>query len=338
MRFSVVIPVYNAEKYLKECIASLLSQEGAPAFELVFIDDGSTDGSGSLLDEAAANDPHVRVAHTENRGSILARKAGIMAARGEYILFCDADDRYRPGCMHTVDALLRNSGADILVWNHAILGADGSVKDAVPVFADGERFAGEGKQRFYRETIAGWRLNTLWNKAFRRELLQADPTELAPYAGNPLGDDLLAGLWALTQAQSIVYSCKVLYEYRTTPGGLTQTFDERRFRRAKDTRISELLRSYLPVWGMDTEEYRVLFARRCLLDRTDVAMSAFRRAADAAAERNVLRRDWFSGLPTTEEETGKAKAALPKKARIQYELIRMRCRLLLHLLTGKVKT
>lgn len=334
--FSVVIPVYNAARYLEECAASLTGQKDFLDFELIFVDDGSTDSCPEMLDTLALQHPEkVRVIHTPNRGSVLARKKGIDAAEGDFVLFCDADDRYMPECMETVCVMLQKTEADVLIWNFRRFTEKGPEGPNAPVFADGTVFEGEGKKTLYRELLSGWRLNTLWNKAIRRNLLQSDPTDFEKYADNPMSDDLLMSLWPLTKAKRVAWCGKVLYEYRVTPGGLTQTFDERRYLRATDPRVREKLRSCLPAWGMDTEEYRVLFAKRCLLDRIDVAMSAFRRASDAEAERIVLNRNWFKSLPVHPGETGKAVSALSVKSRVQYELIRIRCRLLLHLLAGK---
>lgn len=89
-RLSVIIPVYNAAPYLQACIDSLLSQRFTD-FEILLVDDGSTDGSGRICDEAG-KDPRVVVLHQENSGASSARNRGIDHARGEYIVFVDADD------------------------------------------------------------------------------------------------------------------------------------------------------------------------------------------------------------------------------------------------------
>lgn len=95
MLFSVIVPVYNVQQYLDECIRSVLTQSKRN-FELILIDDGSTDESGHKCDEWAAADPRIRVLHQTNQGLAAARNAGIYAAQGEYLLFLDSDD-YWPG-------------------------------------------------------------------------------------------------------------------------------------------------------------------------------------------------------------------------------------------------
>ena len=88
---SVIVPVYKAEKYLPRCIDSILSQEFTN-FEVLLIDDGSPDGSGKLCDEYAARDSRIRVFHKENGGVSSARNLGLDNARGEWVMFADADD------------------------------------------------------------------------------------------------------------------------------------------------------------------------------------------------------------------------------------------------------
>ena len=90
-KISVIVPVYNVEKYLHKCIDSILVQTFTD-FELLLIDDGSTDKSGDICDEYAVKDARVRVFHTENRGVSAARNHGLREASGDWICFVDSDD------------------------------------------------------------------------------------------------------------------------------------------------------------------------------------------------------------------------------------------------------
>ena len=91
VKVSVIIPVYNVEKYLRECLDSILGQT-LKEMEVVCVDDGSTDGSGAILDAVEGQDPRVRVIHQANAGAGPARNAGLASATGEYVTFCDPDD------------------------------------------------------------------------------------------------------------------------------------------------------------------------------------------------------------------------------------------------------
>lgn len=112
MLISVIVPVYNAEKYLARCIDSVLGQTHAE-LELILVDDGSTDGSGGICDAYAARDPRVRVIHKANGGVSAARNDGIEAALGEYIAFCDNDDFYAPGMLARLLEICLEGDCDI---------------------------------------------------------------------------------------------------------------------------------------------------------------------------------------------------------------------------------
>lgn len=90
-KLSVIVPVYNTEKYLRECVDSILAQTFTD-FELILVDDGSTDSSGAICDEYAGKDPRIQVIHQKNGGITVARKSGVRAACGEYVTFVDSDD------------------------------------------------------------------------------------------------------------------------------------------------------------------------------------------------------------------------------------------------------
>ena len=95
MKISIIVPVYNTEKYLKRCIDSILSQNYAD-FELLLVDDGSTDGSGALCDSYQQKDSRVRVFHQKNAGVSAARNYGVDQAQGEWVCFVDSDDEVLP--------------------------------------------------------------------------------------------------------------------------------------------------------------------------------------------------------------------------------------------------
>ena len=124
-RISVIVPVYNARRYLETCIASVLSQSYS-SLELLLIDDGSTDGSGVICDTWQAKDSRVRVIHTENRGVSSARNTGIETATGDYIAFLDADDALLDEALTTMYGLLLEHGCDIAVCTKLSFNADGT--------------------------------------------------------------------------------------------------------------------------------------------------------------------------------------------------------------------
>ena len=107
----IIIPAYNAEKYLRECMDSVLGQETRYSFRVLAIDDGSTDETGGILDEYAARDSRVKVVHQENRGHSGARNAGLEIADAELVMFLDSDDVLFPDAVEQLAGAVLNSGA-----------------------------------------------------------------------------------------------------------------------------------------------------------------------------------------------------------------------------------
>ena len=118
-KISVIVPVYNVEKYLRRCIDSILSQTFSD-FELLLIDDGSKDKSGEICDEYAAKDARVRVFHKENGGVSSARNLGLDNAKGDWITFSDSDDELLPDAFEAVCGYM-HEGIDMIKTGYQIL-------------------------------------------------------------------------------------------------------------------------------------------------------------------------------------------------------------------------
>lgn len=117
MKVSIVIPVYNKAEYISDCLESLLQQD-FDDFEIVAVNDGSTDDSGKICDEKATEDTPIRVIHTENGGVTAARRKGVEQAKGEYIMFVDADDKLLPNAIKTLYKAIIDSGADEVIGTY----------------------------------------------------------------------------------------------------------------------------------------------------------------------------------------------------------------------------
>lgn len=112
-KISVIVPIYNTEKYLDSCIQSVLNQTYS-TWELILIDDGSTDQSGAIADKYEQIEKRIRVVHKENAGVSNARNHGLDIAKGEYVTFLDADDELTPDCLEKMLTIAINEQADIV--------------------------------------------------------------------------------------------------------------------------------------------------------------------------------------------------------------------------------
>lgn len=210
MRFSVMIAVYNAEKYLEETIQCVLAQT-CTDFELILIDDGSTDGSDRICDKFAEQDRRVRVFHTENRGVFKARAYAETKARGEYLLHFDADDRIENTLLQTLFERIDASQPDLICYNFSTFRPGEEYKEEL--FFEEERiFEGEARSEMYALMLST-RFNTLCNKCFSRKLVESAP-DYNRFPELKHGEDLLRSGHLVFSAEKILYIPKSFYFYR----------------------------------------------------------------------------------------------------------------------------
>ena len=174
---SVIIPVYNTKPYLKEAINSIIAQTYSN-LEIILVDDGSTDGSGSICDKYQSIDTRVIVIHQENSGLSAARNAGLDICTGEMISFLDSDDAYCPDMLSTMYSVMQKSGADIVECNCSLYYSstimDPDKIDQMPrFFRDNDRSEGTYSIKYtMRMQVQRKIAANAWNKLYRREVWQ----------------------------------------------------------------------------------------------------------------------------------------------------------------------
>ena len=128
---SVLLSVYNREQYLRKCIDSVLAQNAD--FELIIVEDGSTDGSGAICDEYAKEYSNIRVIHQKNQGISVARNVALDEAKGDFIMFLDSDDYLPTGSFETLLRLQEENDADCVAGNYACCNDDGSFDKVIDI-------------------------------------------------------------------------------------------------------------------------------------------------------------------------------------------------------------
>ena len=212
---TIIIPVYNAEASIHRCVDSVLGQEYTD-FELLLVDDGSTDHSGKICDEYGKQDSRVRVLHKENTGVSDTRNLGLEHACGEFIQFLDSDDWITPDATGLMVRAARESGCDMVITDfYRVIGERVSRKGDIE--KDGiltlEEFAG-----FMMEKPADFYYGVLWNKLFRRALIEQ--YRLSMDKTISWCEDFMFNLEYLRHTKSI-YALRVpLYYYVKTKGSL----------------------------------------------------------------------------------------------------------------------
>ena len=212
VRVSVIIPVFNAEKNLRQCLDSVLCQTER-SIEVICIDDGSTDGSLGILNDYSSVDSRVVVLRQENRGGGSARNLGIDAARGKYLSFLDADDFFDKDLVKSATDALDASGADIAVYRSWVFREeDQSVYDAGWTYrADLIPSKSVFTYRDMPDAIFNAFANVPWNKMFRSSFVQEKQIRFQQIQRT---NDLLFVCSALVLARGIVAIDRHLAYYR----------------------------------------------------------------------------------------------------------------------------
>lgn len=216
MKVSVIVPVFNAEKYIETCLDSVLGQTYGD-FEVVVVDDGSTDRSGILCDRFMEQDGRVKVLHKKNEGLISARITGIMAADGDYIAFVDADDWMDKDFLETGTGRMEQEAADVVIMgcvmesgicpetvqNRIGAGVYDSQALSVEVYPQMLHYQG-----FYEFGIQPY----IWNKIYKRQMLQScyDNIDTKIYDG----EDAAVVYPYLLKSQKVVITKDAKYHYR----------------------------------------------------------------------------------------------------------------------------
>lgn len=272
---SILVPVYNVEKYLCRCLDSILAQTYTD-YEVVLVDDGSTDRSGALCDAYAAEHDCIRVIHQENAGLAQVRNVSVAAARGEYITFVDSDDAIEPNLLETLMGDLLETGSDISIcsWSEV---SDAGVRTQITWDRKEDGFQvwtteQAVKALLYQKGID----NNSWGKLYARHVLQD-----VVFPAGRVYEDIAVAYQIFLKANRVCYRPEALYLYTSNTAGISQSaFTPRRMdlidmvdgvyadiaRRFPDylsAARSRLLRAYIHVYLQipDRADYKVYLDR-----------------------------------------------------------------------------
>ena len=214
---SVIVPVYNAEKFLRPCLDSISGQTFQD-YEAILVDDGSTDSSPVICDEYAGRDPRFRVIHQKNQGVSHARNAGLEAAAGEYVLFVDSDDAILPETIgHLYTVLKENKTCDIAAAGYTLVRTETGERTEYYVSSDHSYKSYSGidvlSNMFYIGDTVWF---TCWNKLISRSLIGS--LRFEPIAQ----EDMLFNMSLYLRSSGIVYLNEALYIYYDWSESLTK--------------------------------------------------------------------------------------------------------------------
>lgn len=238
--FSVILPIYNVEAYLRDCVESVLSQDFED-YELILVDDGADDGCPEICDEYAQKDSRIKVVHKENGGLSSARNAGLDVAQGEYIWWVDSDDWIEEGALRRLWSVSREAMPDIVKFNYCREGQ--SKEEIIQLVESGKYTRKKGLEPVVDKAFFCARAFCLsvCSHIYRRDFLGKNA--LSFVSERLVGsEDYLFNLQALPLIDSAAVIDDVLYRYRLRSNSLSQNYRDDLPERYN--RLCELLREH----------------------------------------------------------------------------------------------
>lgn len=213
---SVIIPVYQAAPTIHACVNSLLEQENAGEYEIVLVDDGSTDGSGEICDRIKEKEPRVKVFHTENRGAAAARNTGIDRAAGSLISFVDSDDTVEPDYLNYLRRLRQAAGTRLVVAAHDAPEAGSEKRSEKDRGSMMDYYPGKNalKALLYQEHF----MSVPWGMLSEKELW-----DKVRFPENTEAEDMGTIYRLFMAAGDVAYGDRVVYHYLQRPASTIRT-------------------------------------------------------------------------------------------------------------------
>lgn len=257
---SVIVPVYNVEPYIGQCLDSILSQSFTD-FELIVVDDGSTDASGKIVDAYAKSDSRVHAIHQENRGLVAARQTAIRKAAGRFIAYVDSDDWLEADALATLQEAMQDSDLAIAAHYENFFGISRYVSAGIePGQYERQEIESEIMPRLFTDSIReSWQIFPyVWGKLFLREKLLSLQMQVPPAV--TVGEDAAVTWPYICRSNKISVVKDAVYHYRQRPGSMTDSLQHGR-RLLQSTRV---LYEYLRT--MEMHSYAKNKLSVCLLD------------------------------------------------------------------------
>lgn len=252
--FSFIVPVFNAENYLNKCLNSICSQSFTD-YEVVLVDDGSTDKSGEICNVYQKNNDRIKVFHKKNEGVSVARNKGLELAKGEYLVFVDSDDWIDDNFLEFV--VTHIDDADLLFYGHKMHFSNGNVVSYYPHSITCEnRSSIENEIVKLKHNAENFEYyGFTWNKVFRRNIIVDN--EISFISDLSMREDELFTTTYCRHVERIKVISSPIYNYRITENGLrSKTNDAETY-----LRFIDYLRLLIPLWK--TNELQTLEKLRC---------------------------------------------------------------------------
>lgn len=264
---SVIVPVYNVEKYLDKCIDSIVHQT-YEELEIILVDDGSRDSSGELCNKWQRKDSRIKVIHKENAGLGFARNSGLDIATGQYVLYIDSDDYISVNMIEKLYKKSKETQSDTVYCGLTRVFVDGS-ETPVPAIYDNRSFTGDQIINDVLLEMVGSKpqdkedanlFMSVWHAIYSMDIIREHNIRF-PSERQIMCEDIMYHIDYLRYARKVTYISDCLYYYRVNPKSLSQVYDATRFERQKilSNAICAALATFVP-----EKDYLIREQRRLL--------------------------------------------------------------------------
>lgn len=234
MDISVIIPIYNVEKYLKRCVDSVLRQEGI-SMEIFLIDDGSTDSSGAICDDYVSKFPYITCQHIKNSGPSTAKNVGYDMATGNYVAFIDSDDEIKPNMFSLMLQTGYKHNADIVCCNYIQIDEEGNISHTKHT---GQEYVLTQDEALKAILIKDKIYSQCWTKIYKRDTMQKNGVRNTE--GLKTEEDFIYNIQAFACSKIVCIVDKPLYIYTHRSKSLSKDYYRNHISQYIDNRILRL--------------------------------------------------------------------------------------------------
>lgn len=260
---TIIVPVYNTAEYLDQCVQSILNQSYRN-LEIILVDDGSTDLSGSICDKYAVTDIRVRVIHQQNKGISEARNRGLDIAQGQYVTFVDSDDFIAPKMYEILINEMRITDADIVICNFACVDEEDNIIERQSPICNETLSVSSLIHKLYLNNF--WYYTVVWNRIYKKEIFKTLRFNLMK-----VNEDNYIFYDSVKNARKIVTIQSPLYFYRR--------------------RIGSVMVSSMNIKKLDGIEAAYLAFRKCEIENRDYLLYMYFFARHQIYNISLINRD-----------------------------------------------
>lgn len=224
-KYSILIPAYNAEKYLKDTVESILKQRFND-YEIIIANDGSIDNTSKICKNLAEIDSRINIFEKSNEGLMKTRFFLYQKANGKYLICCDADDTWEPNTLEIINANIEKYCPDVLMFSYYLWNSISNQKVRKKISVDNPTlYKGEKLFKLWEMLLCTDEVNSLWSKVISKAVIPSN-WEI-PIVSH--GEDKLQMIEIINNSNSVLYIPDALYNYRIDNDSMTRTFNDKYF-------------------------------------------------------------------------------------------------------------